>query len=67
MGVVEVMVVVCGDGGAVACMDKGGVVGDRSSASVGRARERAKKASAVNVGVVGAPFSGVEAGAENGA
>ena len=63
----DVRAVVLGDSGALAGMNKGGVLVDHTTASAGLARELSKKSASLNIGFLDAPVSGGQAGAENGA
>ena len=63
----DVRAVVLGDTGALAGMNKGGVLVDHTTASAGLARELSKKSASLNIGFLDAPVSGGQAGAENGA
>ncbi|MAV32228.1 MAG: oxidoreductase [Gammaproteobacteria bacterium] len=63
----DVRAVVLGDSGALAGMNKGGVLVDHTTASAGLARELSKKSASLTIGFLDAPVSGGQAGAENGA
>ena len=59
----DVRAVVLGDSGALAGMNKGGVLVDHTTASAGLARELSKKSASLNIGFLDAPVSGGQAGA----
>ena len=61
----DVLAVALGDGGAIAAMKPGAVYIDNSTVSADVARQLYDAGKAVNVGVLDAPVSGGQAGAEN--
>lgn len=61
----DVLAVALGDGGAIAAMKPGAVYIDNSTVSADVARQLYEAGKAANVGVLDAPVSGGQAGAEN--